>query len=160
MKKANMGYWKSVKRRIVLVPLALVGVLALAPGVASAWLSWDGIDPIIKSANGHELSVKIEWPKEFTCGVDSNIKVRVKLPAAFDDSEVVSESQDGFPCADGTHTIATTTRILGGGHGDDGEVRVDVKGQGRFPVTVTVTVDGDVTVQEGVSNRQVKVELE
>ncbi len=159
MDLAKRGNRKMIGRRMLLLPLTVAGVLALVPGIAAGWLSWDGIDPVITSANGHELSVKIEWPGEFTCGVDTNIKVKVKAPANFSQPEVDSESADGFDCDGETRTISTTTKVQSGGPNEAGELQVNVKGEGKFPVKVIVTVDGNATVGEGVSNKPVKVKI-
>lgn len=157
MGERKMGYRSWVGRRIVLVPLAAAGALALVPAMTSAWLSWDGIDPIITSKS-HEISVKVEWPSTYTCGLDGNIDVKVKLPEGFGAVTKVTESEGDFPCADGTRTIATVTRVHRGG-GDDADIKVAVKGEGKFPVKVSVNFDGKVTVHDGVSNKPVKFEV-
>ncbi|MFN3973816.1 MAG: hypothetical protein ACK4K2_00845 [Dehalococcoidia bacterium] len=148
--------WKPLRRWTF--PAVLVAVLGwlLVPAIASGWIEWDDVDPLISLRGGHILSVRVEWPRPFTCSIQGPILVEVQAPKGLK-ALVVEESSGDFPCQ--TLTTHTTVSEKRGG-GKEVEVRVLVRSNTDFPVRVPISLDGSlVTAPEGTSNSWVEGEV-
>ena len=135
---------------------AIVPVLALAallPSMVSAWMSWSGIDPVLKLSTGEKVSIYLEWPTEMTCSIDDDdkIDVEVTLPRNVK-AKVLFESSDDFGCV----RLKTDTDVeQGEWRADKLKVETRIKAKKNFPVNVHVTVDGDTTIINGRSNSKI-----
>ena len=143
---------RRVSRWACLVVSGMLLALWLAPSLASAWVTWDGIDPVIALQGNHKLSVWIEWPSNFTCVVNDTISVNVAVPSKLK-AVVESESSTDFGC----QVIITQTSLTSR---TDKEKRADVavllQAKPDFPVRVRISLDGkEVKVLEGESNNLV-----
>lgn len=135
-----------LRRRMAIAGLAAGMMLAAVPAAAMAWMSWDGIDPVIDLPTGHRVNIVVEWPAEYTCAVDTTqpIAISVALPANLAGATLVSESTGTFPCADGAHAITTATRITGdlANNGNVAQLNTLVPSEQGFPIRLRVSLDG------------------
>jgi hypothetical protein len=131
----------------------MLATMALLPGVASAWITWSGMDPIIDLGDRGTMSIFVEWPTEMTCDVGSTIDIKVALPKDVK-GKVVAESNGSFPCADGsTVKINTVTEVVSRGEDDKAKITARAKdATAKFPLNLVVTVNGDKTRIEGEGN--------
>lgn len=149
-KRGIIGAWRPSQGLAFLVALALALAWWMAPGVASAWLSWTGIDPVITLDGGHQVSVRVEWPANFTCTIQGPIEVEVMVPDGLG-AGVMVESSSQFPCR--TLSTQTSISVKGDGGGDNEiDIAVKLKAGPEFPVKVYLFLDGQqVGVVEGSS---------
>ena len=147
--KSNGG----LRRRFMLAAAGLLAVTALLPGIASAWVTWDGMDPGIDLGDRGTMSIYVEWPTEMTCDVGSTIDIKVALPKDVKGA-VVNESNESFRCADGSRVrIKTDTEIVSRGNSRKAEITAVAKdATAKFPLNVVVTVNGDETTIKGKAN--------
>lgn len=155
MGKGIIGGLKSWSRRkMALVAVAGAMAISAVPTVGLAWMSWDGIDPIISNVAGKTMNIYIEWPAEFTCQIDQDVRVKVRLPQGTD-AVLTSESMSGFPC-DGVSRVITTTTDVTEKHNlasNVAIVRVDADADMKAPIRVHVSLDGsEVAVIAGDTN--------
>jgi hypothetical protein len=156
-----MGRRLSLKGRgltrtgVFLVVLGLAMVAWIAPAIASAWLSCDGLDPVIALDGKQKLSVQIDWPSKYSCSIQGPIEVQVSVPAGMD-ARLVKETVAETSCG----TISTVTSITnrsGDKRSDQVQVAVKINASQSFPAIVTVSVDGNVArVLRGSSSSGIK----
>ena len=134
----------------LLGPTALLLVMMLAVPIAHGGVLWSGIDPIFRVAD-HQFNVRIEYPSQYDCSIDGDIKVVVKVPKSVD-HVFLSESKGNLSgCSQLTHTYFEKSRAK-----DHITVRVEVRSDEKFPVKVKVDMDGEwVAVAEGDSNSRI-----
>ncbi len=142
-----------LKRRSGLIVALIAMLLAAIPAVASAWVSWDGMDPEIDLGDRGAMSIYVEWPSEMTCDVGSTIDIKVSVPRNVEAS-VLHESNQTFLCPDGNANIKTNTKVVSKGR-DDGKAEITAVAKDadeKFPLNLIVTVNGDTTKIEGQKN--------
>jgi len=151
-RRPGLGKWGITKVGVFLAVLGLAMVGWIAPAIASAWLSCDGIDPIIKLNGKQELAIRVDWPSKYSCSIQSPIEVRVYVPAGME-ADLVEESTVTTSCG---NTVATATSIFNrsvDNRGDQVYVAAKVNATQSFPVVVVVSVDGKVARELRGSSR-------
>ncbi|MDP3064658.1 MAG: hypothetical protein Q8O40_15860 [Chloroflexota bacterium] len=142
--RPGKGKWGVSRMSVFLGVLGLAMVGWMVPAIALAWLSWDGIDPVIALNGGQQnLAIRIDWPSKYTCSIQGPIDVRVSVPAGMD-AKVVQESTDSFPCGNVISTVTSVSDRRGEKRSDQVGVAVMVNASDSFPAKVTVSLDGEV----------------
>lgn len=136
--------WGLTRIGVFLGVLGVAMVGWIVPTIASAWLSWDGIDPVIALNGGeHNLAIRIDWPSNYTCSIQGPIEVRVSVPNGMP-AEVIQESVDSFPCGNVISTATSVSERRGDRLSDLVGVFVNVNASEVFPAKVSISLDGQL----------------
>lgn len=150
-----------LKRFVFAVPAVAAVALALSPGLAGAWISWDGADPVIDLGHGHKLAITVNMQRRLGCFLDKPIDVNVKLPKGYNNARVVSESSYTWVCDPyPANTITTKTKLTSGGNADGASIRVNLQNRQDYPWSIDVCYDRDLVGHfDGSSNAPIAGEV-
>lgn len=144
----------------LLVSIAFLGLLML-PAMASAWLSWDGIDPLV-AVGSHTVAIRVEWPSEKSCNVGNPVRIEVTVPDKEDARVLPKRVEREAVC--GKRLVTVTTLSETRPQSDPDEITVSARinisdgdDDEEFPVRVVLTVDDSrEVIFEGDSEHGVK----
>jgi hypothetical protein len=134
--------------------VAMTALFASAP-VAYGGVRWTGIDPEV-NVNGHPFNVSVFWPEGYTCSIQGDIQIKLRVPEGAS-AEVKGESSGTFDCNGSPKTIQTDTDIFEGGERKFVTFGALVESPERFPVRLLVEENNRKVLEcKGQSNRVLK----